>query len=359
MEEGDGTYVKQPRVFFPHAFKFLAPDSLTGAIIGAKGAGIQEIQDTTETKISVADKDSKYATTNMRIVLIRAHTVESMDQALCMIIDRLPSAKENPTYKAINNGVDEIDLVGKNEGEFKFKCLVPKAAAGGVIGTKGANIKELGDTTQCRIRVEVRSQLAKEIRTIEERKGGSPSEACVEQVVSLLGTLESLQAAVVRVNFFVQECSNLPYFQNWAHLSSSMPKGWGKGRSGATLKGKGWDRTPIGEGDMDDDLLLLRNTLQKMPRHLTDSQTFALQACLPVDKMSGLIGKAGSGTKEINQETGAKVTLRDDAPNCTVMIEGTLAGTLSAYMLVMKRFLELAGRDDDEGGYEGQDDQEG
>lgn len=333
MEDvGEEPMQKQPRMTFPHAFKLLAPDALSGAIIGSKGSGVQEIQQTTDTRISVADQHAKYSATNMRVVLIRAHSPEAIDQALTMIVEKIQSAVENPRGK----GQDEIDLIAKG-GDYKLKIVVPKAAAGAVIGTKGGNIKELCERTQCRIRV-------------EEQKGGVTSDRCAEQVVSLLGTLEALTACAIKVNYFVQECAGQPYFQDWAHLSAGKGKwdskgkgggGGGGGGSGGGGSGGGAIGGGVGYGMTDSSDELLLRTMRQMPRHLTDKQTFALQASLPVDAMSGLIGKAGVGTKDINLQTGAKVTLRNDDPNCTVMIEGTLNGALSAYMLMMKRYLEL------------------
>jgi len=86
---------------------------------------------------------------------------------------------------------------------------------------------------------------------------------------------------------------------------------------------------------------MVRRVMRSMPHQLVGSQTFAMQASLPIDAMSGLIGKGGCGTKEINNQTGAKVTLKNEDPNTTVTIEGSLNSTLCAYMLVMKRYLEL------------------
>eukprot|EP00397_Hematodinium_sp_SG-2012_P027533 GEMP01028936.1.p1 GENE.GEMP01028936.1~~GEMP01028936.1.p1 ORF type:complete len:370 (+),score=94.40 GEMP01028936.1:334-1443(+) len=333
-EEEDEVAMKQPRLTFPHAFKFLAPEALSSAIIGVKGAGVQEIQQNTDSRISVADRNDRYQSTNSRLVLVRAQTPQAIDAAISACLEKVKGLVDYP--RKGQDATHDTELVGRGAGEYKLKIVVPKAAAGAVIGTKGANVKELCELTGCRVRV-------------EELKGGGMGDSA-EQIVSLLGPLESLIHCAIKVNYFVQECASQPYFQDWAHLNTCKGSGKGggaaKGGMGMYNGGSVGIRGIIGGGVnysaglLGDDEMLMR-TMRQMPRHLTDAQTFALQASLPIDSMSGLIGKGGSGTKEINQQTGAKVTLRNDEPNCTVLIEGSLNSALSAYMLIMKRYLEL------------------
>eukprot|EP00397_Hematodinium_sp_SG-2012_P006861 GEMP01006898.1.p1 GENE.GEMP01006898.1~~GEMP01006898.1.p1 ORF type:complete len:343 (-),score=68.63 GEMP01006898.1:2540-3568(-) len=297
---------------FSQAFKFLAPDVLSSAILGVKGAGIQEIQQTTNTKISIGDRNDKYPGTNSRLVLIRGEDAQSIDGALVCVIEKLKSLIEGP----IKPDVDMSEIISKQGADIRLRVVIPQVIGGALIGPKGAKIADLRTQTGCRVRV-------------EDGKIGVGETA--EQMVSLLGSLESLRVCVVHINKLVQASARDPWFTNWAHLNiNSKMHAYGGFYDGTSLRGFGYP---------DDDGVL--RIMRCMPRHLVDSRTFAMQTSLPVDAMSGLIGKGGCGTKEITTQTGAKVTLREDEPNTTVTIEGSLNSVLCAYMLVMKRYLEL------------------
>jgi len=328
---------KVPRTQYAHAFKLLATDALAAAILGARGAGIQEIQALTESKISLADRSDKYHLTNLRLVLIKANSLNSIDGALQAICLKLKSLIDSPNPKKNAGEIDFSDILDK-KGEFKLKCVMPRGAAAALIGFKGANIAELREATGCKVRVE------------EEKIG---SGAVSEQVISLIGALDSIMACLQRLNAIVQELSTQDFFQSWAHLRqkgaipgaggapggirSNVPQhvgGSGKG-GGAVSVGL----QPLGGGAQND--ALVQQAMCSMTPTLVNGRTFAVQASLPIDCMSALIGKGGQNTKDITAQTGAKVTLRDADPNTVVTIEGPLNSVLSGYCLVMKKYLEL------------------
>jgi len=331
---------------YPHAFKVLAPDTLTAGILGNKGAGIQEIQTTTNTKISISNREERFPSTNCRLVLIRGHQASAIDLALQAICHKLKEVAQGP----LKSEEDKAEMMSA-KGDFKLRVVMLKGAAGAMIGPKGANIAKMREQTGCRIRVE------------DARVGYGETS---EQIVSLLGSIDTIIACVSKLNNLIQEFSEQEYFAGWAHLKCNTPqpgmispngqpqinsKGQGKGYppSGQDMYGgyggqmvhqhQGGYGGSMGYGGSPDDML--SQVLASMPHKLVANRTFAVQASLPIESMSALIGKRGSHTKQIQHETGAKVSLRDEDPNAVVTIEGHLHSVLAGYCMVMKKYLEI------------------
>jgi len=316
-----GSSPKQPRTVYAHAFKVLAPEPLSAAILGSRGAGVQEMQTVTDSKISIADRGEKYPNSNSRLVLIRANNSQAIDLALQHIVVKLKSLIDSPI--AGKTEADYTDIITRN-GFYRFKCVLPKDSAGGLIGKRGANIEELRQLTGCRVRIE------------EGTVGSGPT---AEQVVSLVGTLESIVSCLLRINQKVQEAASAVWFQDWSHLKVRSTTG-----EPPLLTPKADSKLPPRAVSLlppaSDDEVVYR-VMAQMPRQLVGSRVFAVQAALPIDAMSALIGKGGANTRDIAAQTGAKVTLREDEPNTTVTIEGSLNAVVSGYMLVMKKYLEI------------------
>lgn len=316
---------KMPRTVYCHAFKILAPEPLSAAILGSRGAGVQEIQLMTDTKISIADRGDKYPKSSSRLVLVRANFPSAIDAALQQIVLKMKSLIDTPG----KTEADYADIMTRN-GFYRFKCVLPKDSAGGLIGKRGAHIEELRQLTGCRVRIE------------EGIVGSGPTG---EQVVSLVGSIEAIVSCLAKVNAKVQEAASCGWFQDWAHL---------KVRSTGSLPTKKSDMPSRRTADpkihaprsgapplvvADDEVV--HRVMAQMPQDLVGSRVFAVQAALPIDAMSALIGKGGANTRDIAAQTGAKVTLREDEPNTTVTIEGSLNSVVSGYMLVMKKYLEI------------------
>lgn len=328
---------KAPRMEYQFAFKVLGPDSLVSSVLGTKGAGIQDLQNQTNTKISISSREDKFPGTVNRLILIRGHDQNAVD---CVLQNIVIQVKELVVTGAIKTDEDKIEM-SSAKGDLKLRIVMPKAATSAMIGPKGATISRIRDTTQCRIRV-------------EDAKIGTGELA--EQIVSLLGSAESIQACLSQLNQLVQELSQETYFQHWAHVRCNidslggLSKGKGKGKGaaigGRTVTESGGRQITLGKPsvggavDTNNPLFAVRRSV---PNDLVQGRTFAVQASLPVDSMSALIGKGGGHIKEILTQTGAKVTLRDENPNTQVTIEGPLDSVLGGYCMVMKKYLEIEG----------------
>jgi len=308
---------KSAAISYAHAFKLLCPEPLCAAILGSGGECIQHIQNETESKISFAGRSDRYETTNQRLCLIRAHSTEAIDAALGAILDQLREIVDAPR----KSDAELTDIVTKN-GDYRVKCVMPKTAAGAMIGTKGSNVSELREATG--------------IHVVWVEEGSIGQGETAEQIVSLVGTMDAIGACLTRINVFVQDVADHAWFRDWSHLRVN-----GRGIPGPKLgHPKLVDNDPISRQQAADNAMVNR-ALLSMPVEQIHDRQFSVRASLPVDSMSALIGKAGCTTKDIMHQTGAKVTLKDEDPNTTVSIEGSIQAVLSGYCLIMKKYLEF------------------
>merc|ERR1719230_1002660 len=89
--------------------------------------------------------------------------------------------------------------------------------------------------------------------------------------------------------------------------------------------------------------MMMRTAHSLPPYVMEDSRGFALSCVVPNRLVGGIIGRGGSGTKEVQSMTGTKIGIREipgDPENRSLNIAGPLASTCSAYMLMMKRYLD-------------------
>jgi len=300
---------------YSHSFKILCPDILCSAILGSGGDVIQKIQNDTETKISLAGRMDRYENTTFRLCLIRAHTSEAIDGALIAICEQLKNLIEEST----RSETELADIVTRN-GDYRVKCIMPKKAAGSMIGTKGSNVNEIREATG--------------IHVIWVEEGTVNEGDLAEQVVSLVGTMDAISACLVRMSVFVQDLSSEQWFSDWSHLRVN-----GKGVPLPKMQ-KTAEFDPSSRQQASDNAMVNR-ALLALPQDVIQNRDFCVRASLPVESMSALIGKGGCTTKDIFQQTGAKVTLKDEDPNTTVSIEGSVQAVLSGYCLIMKKYLEF------------------
>merc|ERR1719272_387223 len=77
---------------------------------------------------------------------------------------------------------------------------------------------------------------------------------------------------------------------------------------------------------------------------MEDTRGFAMSCVVPNRLVGGLIGRQGANTKEVQSSTGTKIGIREipgDPENRTLNIAGPLAATCAAYMMMMKRYLDV------------------
>mmetsp|Transcript_56116 Transcript_56116/g.158149 ORF Transcript_56116/g.158149 Transcript_56116/m.158149 type:complete len:105 (+) Transcript_56116:339-653(+) len=89
---------------------------------------------------------------------------------------------------------------------------------------------------------------------------------------------------------------------------------------------------------------MMMHVAQGLPSYVVDdSRGFALSCVVPNRLVGGLIGRGGNGTKDVQNTTTTKISIREipgDPDNRSLNIAGPLSNTCAAYMLMMKRYLE-------------------
>jgi len=249
------------------------------------------------------------------VLTASANSEEHLNEVIKQIVAKLAEVAKS--------SADMADAVGV-EGDLKIKTLVPRAAVGGVIGKGGATIKQIRESTGAKI-------------SISEPYGTGPAS---DQLVSISGEASALETVLEEVNKQIQMLKDEGWFASWGQSSGAVHSGYSGGLAGTPAlrgaAGSGYGLTP----GID---LMLRVAQGLPPYVMEDSRGFALSCVVPNRLVGGLIGRAGSGTKEVQMMTGTKISIReipDDADNRTLNIAGPLSNTCAAYMLMMKRYLD-------------------
>lgn len=309
---GGGSSANAP---MPCVVKFLAPEAMAAAIIGKGGAVIAAMRSSCQAKLALTEHGEVYPSTDCRVLTVQASTEESLNEVSKQIIAKLAAmAKGNVSSEAIGH-----------EGELKLRTLVPSAAVGGVIGKGGATIKQIRESSGAKI-------------TISEPLGNGPA---AEQLVSIAGPAQALEFVLTEVNRQIQMLNGEPWFFGWASASGVVHAGSaGYMGGGQTMLGGRGGPTGFNSPGID---TMIRVAQGLPPYVVEDSRGFALSCVVPNRLVGGLIGRGGSGTKEVQMMTGTKIGIReipDDPDNRSLNIAGPLSNTCAAYMLMMKRYLD-------------------
>lgn len=330
-QDGDGGRDpgrKRPRdgttnITMPCVLKILTPEVLASAIIGKGGTVISQMRQSTQAKIGLSDHSEFFPGTDCRILTAQGNNEESLTELCRQIIAKISeSAASSPG-----------EQLGRPD-ELRLRAVVPRAAAGGVIGRGGAMIKQLREKSGAKL-------------SISDPVGSGPG---AEQIVDIGGTQQALETVMSEVNHQVQAVNSEPWFQGWAsgagtHLSGGQQSWNGRGQSSPGTHGPrsgGLHGPSYGQGSKEVDLMF--RIAEEMPRYvMEDSRGFALSCIVPNRLVGGIIGRGGTGTKEVQSLTGTKIGIREipgDPENRTMNIAGPLASTCAAYMMMMKRYLD-------------------
>lgn len=301
-QSGGGANVSMPCVL-----KYLAPEAMAAAIIGKGGAVIAAMRTSCQAKLALTEHGEVYPQTDCRVLTAQANSEEHLNEVTRQIIAKLGE---------LVKGTNVPEAIGV-EGDIKLKTLVPRAAVGGVIGKGGATIKQIREQSGAKI-------------SISEPAGSGPG---AEQLVSVSGDPQALEYVLTEVNKQVQMLSGEPWFSTWATNAGVIS---GTRASPCIVGGAGGYNSP----GID---TLIRVAQGLPPYVMEDSRGFALSCVVPNRLVGGLIGRGGSGTKEVQMLTGTKIGIReipDDPDNRSLNIAGPLSNTCAAYMLMMRRYLD-------------------
>mmetsp|Transcript_36226 Transcript_36226/g.77244 ORF Transcript_36226/g.77244 Transcript_36226/m.77244 type:complete len:356 (-) Transcript_36226:82-1149(-) len=321
-------------VSMPCVLKFLAPEPLAAAIIGKGGAVIAAMRQNCQAKIALTEHGEVYPQTDCRVMTVQANAEQSLNEVSRQIIAKLTDLVKGSSASA----TIASEAVG-HEGELKLRTLVPRAAVGGIMGKGGATIKQIRETSGAKIQ-------------ISEPTGSSPG---AEQLVSAAGTAQALEYVLTEVNRQIQLLNGEPWFPTWASATgvvSAAAGGYpGMGGSAHPMPMAMRGAPPAFGAPGVEVMMRVANSLP--PYVMEDSRGFALSCVVPNRLVGGLIGRGGSGTKDVQNITGAKIGIReipDDPDNRSLNIAGPLASTCAAYMLMMKRYLDAEAQSSSGGG---------
>jgi len=269
----------------------------------------------------------------------------------------------------------EESLIGKEDGEVIFRTMIPKEAAGSVIGSNGDNIKAMRD--ECNAKVFLENE------TYD-----------MHQMVRIVGTPKVIQDVIPRLMDSYGEGMDPEALREWARVTSfeGGEKGGGKGSKGHDRgKGKkdkdsgkgydkGYDRDNRGQEHHRD-----TRTASSHPGHRVDDKAggrsrdlssigaataqimefskkisperaeipHAIHCELPNKRIGSLIGRKGETVNYVERTTGTKISV-DDVPKeelpefRSVSITGPLLSCYAAHLMLMKEYHDAEQREDEE-----------
>lgn len=133
-------------------FKVLCSDPYAANIIGKGGDSRRQIEEETGCSMWISKRDEFYPSSRCRLLILHADEDTQVFAALTdHMIPKLVEVAEKD--KAIEKEI-EVPLLGKEDGEYVFRCALPTFIRGKMIGTKGANIKQLREQSGAKIFVD-------------------------------------------------------------------------------------------------------------------------------------------------------------------------------------------------------------
>lgn len=297
-------------------------------------------------------------------------------------------AVKAPNLESVHSGVMQvIHLLGEEtgrvtggefdveEGGARIHFILPVPTARAIIGRGGENIKALRIASGMKVHV-------------EEIVIGQGDLA--EQVVSCAGPLLGCQHVVQVVTEKISEFTTQPWFSRWAFNVHAVEntelafRGKGKGKDSGKDKGKdkgasgsgygghagssgpdyGYSSQPSGPSSHHSRaaiiaamggsapraqdspggvyLDMLTSAVSSVPDALADpaNKSQTVQCSCPANCVSSVMGKNGSGLREISVATGTRIALNDGDGNetdKTIIISGCVVGCVCAYLQVLSR----------------------
>jgi len=281
------------------AMKVLAPPALAKTFAAA---ALTELEQRVQAKVRLADEN--FMRMDCRVLAARAENEETLNAVAEWITERLAEAAE------CDPGNDSVSW----DGSLKLSILMPKAAAAGLIGRGGTTIKQLCELSGAHIKVRDNQVF-----------GTGPDST---QKVDVRGSAKGIMQVLREVNTQVTSLREEAWFDSWASASSSVSK---------PLPARS---SPAAEAGME----LVGRTMEGLPSYvLEESRGFAMTCTVPCRLIGHVKGRGAGGVQEVQRETKTRIVLRDipeDTDNQSMTIAGPLLNTCSAYMLMMKRYLD-------------------
>jgi len=191
-------------------FKALCTDPLAANIIGHAGKTRTGIEEESGCSIWISKRDEFFPQSQCRLLLLHADAPSQVLSAIEHTVARLEEVADADRSKGLEV---ETPLIGKEAGEYIYRMVLPSFIRGKMIGTGGANIKQLREETGAKIFVD------------NEVYDG-------HQFARVIGPKEVISQTLARINDLVQEEVDAPEYEGWASVQWFSGELGGKGGGG-------------------------------------------------------------------------------------------------------------------------------
>jgi len=295
------------------AVKVLVSNGDAGAVIGKGGATINSIKAESAANVKMSQSGDFFPGTGDRVVLISG-TSDALYNALSLVV-----AKIAPKEDA--------------EPSFTLKLPVPNAAAGGIIGKGGSNIKSISETSGAKVQLSQKDDMHPELN---------------ERVCSMTG--ESVQVLAAARQILQVICDSDARYTNlstnYGHAQQQQQPMMQ--HAGGVRAMPGFGMVPMGYGAA----MQQFGRQQMMPQQMGGmtqaapeggSTTMTMQ--VPDSLVGAIVGKGGATIQLMQQQAGCKigVSQRDGSGNPrTVTISGDPTAVANAQLMVSTKISEAS-----------------
>jgi len=360
--------------------KVLCPDALIAAMIGKGGDVRKQIEEDTGCRMKISGREEFFPGTRCRVLVATAPEPHSIGAFVSIVVDRTEDvARRGGEGKGAGHREDVAQLHGKESGEIVVRTAMPHACTGAIIGTRGSRIKELRETTRCKVFVE------------NDAYEG-------HQMVRLIGTPQAINTAMPQLLQMVDEEMGEDALSQWALHTSFDPnavptgkKGKGAGRDGKgprqdvgrsrsrskgrhpprSGKGSGRERSkdPADEfgqeGYGDEAAIAEEHPFMPVPvfgssmeaiQQLSDEfepgrleMDHAISCDLPSDRVAPWLKRRDEFVNHVKEATGAMMYFEQEKgkKHHTITLQGPLTACYAAHLVLMKRYHEDDAREEE------------
>ena len=140
-DEGHQQFKKERRS--GKVIKILCPYYCTGAVIGTKGAAINQIKGESNTNIQVSKGAARFPKTDERVIAVSGE-LDGLMKVIAFVQDKIRTEKPSPQAKGVK--FDRVDARKRI-----CKIVVSDQSIGKLIGKGGANVNKLKDDNNVKI----------------------------------------------------------------------------------------------------------------------------------------------------------------------------------------------------------------
>lgn len=154
-----------------YCLKVLIPDVFASFLLRDKGSLKDELQQESESRLVFSNKGDFFPDTQLRVLGVYSDVSDGVTRALDLILGKMREhcAEDESVRRQPPPG---CEMVGKEEGELILRLVLSREMTGLLIGSQGANIKELRRDSGCKINIRDDAVAAHRLTTLM----GSPEQ---------------------------------------------------------------------------------------------------------------------------------------------------------------------------------------